>query len=196
MHTSQCGIYSTYTYHCLRIRRSKVEDSQNLEKVSMKMTYSKKQKITENNEKHSNRPVGRCSGPLLDIFGSTEPWTHALSPRFQRKKLNLNILGSKIEICAQNSAFLRKKSPHITQKISEPKQPTDDRTTWPRSPWVVLTTCQKRKKSLGPMSHSCANLQIRRLSTGAIVAALPWLGSSWIQRGNNRAWEMNEPTVN
>ena len=73
MHTSQCGIYSTYTYHCLRIGRSKVEDSQNLEKVSMKMTYSKKQKITENNEKHSNRPVGRCSGPLVDIFGSMEP---------------------------------------------------------------------------------------------------------------------------
>ena len=33
MHASQCGIYSTYTYHCLRIARSKVEDSQNLEKV-------------------------------------------------------------------------------------------------------------------------------------------------------------------
>ena len=110
------------------------------------MTHSKKQQITENNEKHSNWPTGRCSGPLLDIFGSTEPWAHALLPTFQRKKLNLNILGSKIEICAQNSAFLRKKSPHITQKISEPKQPTDDRTTWPRSPWVVLTTCQKAKK--------------------------------------------------
>ena len=109
MHTSQCGIYSTYTYHCLRIRRSKVEDSQNLEKVSMKMTYSKKQKITENNEKHSNRPVGRCSGPLVDIFGSMEPWTHALSKGLLGLSLNLNILGSKIEICAQNSAFLRKK---------------------------------------------------------------------------------------
>ena len=107
MHTSQCGIYSTYTYHCLRIRRSKVEDSQNLEKVSMKMTYSKKQKITENNEKHSNRPVGRCSGPLVDIFGSMEPWTHALSKGLLGLSLNLNILGSKIEICAQNSAFLR-----------------------------------------------------------------------------------------
>ena len=86
-----------------------MEDSQNLEKVSMKMTYSKKQKITENNEKHSNRPVGRCSGPLLDIFGSTEPWTHALSEGFQRKKLNLDILGSKIEIYAQNSDLCEKK---------------------------------------------------------------------------------------
>ena len=114
MHTSQCAIYSTYTYHCLRIRRSKVEDSQNLEKVSMKMTYSKKQKITENNEKHSNRPVGRCSGPLVDIFCSMEPWTHALSKGLLGLSLNLNILGSKIEICAQNSAFLRKKGPHIT----------------------------------------------------------------------------------
>ena len=64
------------------------------------------------------------------------------------------------------------KSPHITQKISEPKQPTDDRTTWPRSPWVVLTTCQKREKSLGPMSHSCANLQIRAVIQRAIVAGL------------------------
>ena len=73
MHAPQCGIYSSYTQHFLRIGRSKVEDSQNLEKVSMKMTYSKKQKITENNEKHSNRPVGRCSGPLVDIFGSMEP---------------------------------------------------------------------------------------------------------------------------
>ena len=104
MHTSQCGIYSTYTYHCLRIRRSKVEDSQNLEKVSKKMTYSKKQKITENNEKHSNRPVGRCSGPLLDIFGSTEPWTHALSEGCWREKLNLNILVSINPNC-QVSAF-------------------------------------------------------------------------------------------
>ena len=50
-----------------------MEDSQNLEKVSMKMTYSKKQKITENNEKHSNRPVGSYSDPLVDIFGSMEP---------------------------------------------------------------------------------------------------------------------------
>ena len=172
MHTSQCGIYSTYTYHCLRIRRSKVEDSQNLEKVSMKMTYSKKQKITENNEKHSNRPVGRCSGPLVDIFGSMEPWTHALSKGLLGLSLNLNILASKIEICAQNSAFLRKKGTHITQKISEPKQPTDDRTTWPRSPWVVLTTYQKRKKSLGPMSHTCANLQNRAVIQRAIVAGL------------------------
>ena len=68
----------------------------------MKMTYSKKQKITENNEKHSNRPVGRCSGPLVDIFGSMEPWTHALSKGLLGLSLNLNILGSKIEICAQN----------------------------------------------------------------------------------------------
>ena len=117
------------------------------------MTYSKKQEITENNEKHSNWPAGRCSGPLLDIFGSTEPWAHALSPRFQRKKLNLNILGPKIEICAQNSAFLRKKIPHIIQKISEPKQPTDDWTTWPRSPWVVLTTYQKRNILWANVAH-------------------------------------------
>ena len=94
----------------------------------------------------------------------------------QRENLNLNILGSNIEIYAQTSAFLRKNSPHINQKISEPKQPTDDRTTWPKSPWVVLSTCKGRKKSTGPMSHSCANLQIRRLSTGAIVAGLWWGG--------------------
>ena len=80
----------------------------------IKMTYSKKQKITENNEKHSNRPVGRCSGLLVDIFGSMEPWTHALSKGLLGLSLNLNILRSKIEICAQNSAFLRKKGPHIT----------------------------------------------------------------------------------
>ena len=60
-----------------------------------------------NNEQNSNWPVGRYSGQLVDIFGSTEPWTHALSEGFQREKLNLNILGSKIEIYAQNSAFLR-----------------------------------------------------------------------------------------
>ena len=70
MHTSQCGIYSTYTYHCLRIGRSKVEDSQNLEKAIDKNDMFEK---AENNEKHSNRPVGRCSGPLVDVFGSMEP---------------------------------------------------------------------------------------------------------------------------
>ena len=61
---------------------------------------------------------------------------------------------------------------HITQKISEPKQPTDDRTTWPKSPWVVLSTYKERKKSLGPISHSCANLQIRGVIQRAIVAGL------------------------
>ena len=154
------------------------------------MTHSKKQKITENNEKHSNRPVGRCSGPSVDIFGSMEPWTHALSKGLLGLSLNLNILGSKIEICAQNSAFLRKKSPHITQKISEPKQPTDDRTTWPRSPWVVLTTHQKRKKSLGPMSHSCANLQIRVVIQRAIAAGLQWRWSelSFLSTQIHSAW--------
>ena len=81
------------------------------------MTYSKKQEITENNEKHSNWSAGRCSGPLLDIFGSTQLWTHAVLRRFKPKKLNLNILVLKIEICAQNIAFMRKKSTHITQNI-------------------------------------------------------------------------------
>ena len=57
MHTSQCGIYSTYTYHCLRIGRSKAEDSQNLEKVIDKNCMFEKQEITENDEKHSNWPV-------------------------------------------------------------------------------------------------------------------------------------------
>ena len=58
---------------------------------------------------------------------------------------------------------------HITQKISEPKQPTDDRTTWPKSPWMVLSTYKERRKSIGPISHSCANL---RQTTGTTVAAL------------------------
>ena len=153
-------IYRIETYACSNLQ------------FEQKMLQKASDDSAGNNEQNSNWPVGRYSGPLVDIFGSTEPWTHALSPMFQRKKLNLNILGSKIEICAQNSAFLRKKGPHITQKISEPKQPTDDRTTWPRSPWVVLTTYQKRKKSLGPMSQSCANLQIRVVIQRAIVAGL------------------------
>ena len=59
----------------------------------------------------------------------------------------------------KSDAFLRKKSPDITQKISEPKQPMDDRTTWPKSPWMVLSTYKERRKSIGPISHSCANLQ-------------------------------------
>ena len=157
MHTSQCGIYSTHTYHCLQIGRSKVEDSRNLEKVIGKNDIFEKAENHRKNEQNSNWPVGHCSGPLVDIFGSTEPWTHALSKRCQREILNLNGLGSKIEIYAQNSAFLRKNSPHINQKISEPKQPTDDRTTCPKSPWMVLSTYKERKKSIGPMPHSCAN---------------------------------------
>ena len=67
----------------------------------------KKHDSAGNNEQNSNWPVGRYSGLLVDIFGSTEPWTHALSEGCWREKLNLNILGSKIEIYAQNSAFLR-----------------------------------------------------------------------------------------
>ena len=134
------------------------------------MTYSKKQKITENNQKHSNRPVGRCSGPFLDIFGSTEPWTHALLQTFQRKKLNLNILRSKIEICAQNSAFLRKKGPHIAPKNSEPKQPTDDRTTstfrdenphWKPAPSGTQFFKKSKKRSetrFGPLLMSSGRL--------------------------------------
>ena len=38
---------------------------------------------------------------------------------------------------------------HITQKISEPKQPTDDRTTWPKSSWMVLSTYKERRKLIG-----------------------------------------------
>ena len=79
---------------------------------STKIAHLKKQEIAENNEKHSNWPAGRCSGSLLDMFGSTEHWTHAIPEWFQGEKLNLNILGSKIEICAQNSDVLQQKKVH------------------------------------------------------------------------------------
>ena len=59
---------------------------------------------------------------------------------------------------------------HIIQKASEPMQPTDDRTTWSKSPWMVLSTYKERRKTIGPISHSCVNL---RQTTGAIVAGLP-----------------------
>ena len=58
---------------------------------------------------------------------------------------------------------------HITQKVSGPRQPTDDQTAWPKSPWVVLSTHKERRKSIEPKNFTKTNLrQTRRL----IVAAL------------------------
>ena len=73
---------------------------------SLNKTYFKKYKTTVH-ETTNKMPVGRRSGPLMDMFGSTEPGTHALLERCWRKKLSLNIIGAQIEIYAPNSAFLR-----------------------------------------------------------------------------------------
>ena len=88
-------IYRIETYACSNLQ------------FEQKMLQKVQDDSAGNNEQNSNWPVGRYSGPLVDIFGSTEPWTHALLEECWREKLNLNILGSKIEIYAQNSAFLR-----------------------------------------------------------------------------------------
>ena len=88
-------IYRIETYACSNLQ------------FEQKMLQKASDDSAGNNEQNSNWPVGRYSGPLVDIFGSTEPWTHALSEECWREKLNLNILVSKIEIYAQNSAFLR-----------------------------------------------------------------------------------------
>ena len=88
-------IYRIETYACSNLQ------------FEQKMLQKARDDSAGNNEQNSNWPVGRYSGPLVDIFGSMEPWTHVLSKRLLGLSLNLNILGSKIEICAQNSAFLR-----------------------------------------------------------------------------------------
>ena len=141
-------IYRIETYACSNLQ------------FEQKMLQKASDDSAGNNEQNSNWPVGRYSGPLVDIFGSTEPWTHALSEGFQREKLNLNVLGSKIEICAQNSAFLRKK----VHTCSDPKN-LGAQATHRRSNYMAkvalggTNNVPKAKKSLGPMSHTCANLQ-------------------------------------
>ena len=92
--------------------------------------------------------------------------------KIHRKKLNLDILGSKIEISAQNSNFLRKQSPHITLKISELKQPMDNRTRWLKSPWMVLSTCKGQKNRSDQSRTAARTYRFRRETTGSIVAGL------------------------
>ena len=84
-------IYRIETYACSNLQ------------FEQKMLQKVSDDNAGNNEQNSNWPVGRYSGPLVDIFGSTEPWTHALLEGCWREKLNLNILGSKIEIYAQSA---------------------------------------------------------------------------------------------